>query len=96
MSILNAWLTRAPQAPVPQAPVVQDTRTPYERVRDNYHQLLDRFETRKQKLTNILEQTNTDLAECEAILVSLNAGLEALNMQIVEHNLLPDNFNNDN
>ena len=88
MSMLNKWL-------VSRAPVVQDMRTPYERVRDNYHQLLDRFETRKQKLTNILEQTKTDLAECEAILVSLNAGLEALNTQIVEHNLLPDNFNDD-
>lgn len=67
-----------------------DLRSPYERVRDNYDIMHERFYNRKRDLERILEQTKTDLAECEAILISLEAGRNALNEQIVERGLLSD------
>jgi hypothetical protein len=65
-----------------------DTRSPFEKVRDNYDTLILQFEDRKVRLERILEQAKTDLSECEAILLSLDAGRTALNGQIVERGLL--------
>ena len=67
-----------------------DLRTPYERVRDNYNVMHERFSNRKRDLERILEQAKTDLAECEAILFSLEAGRDALSEQIIERGLLSD------
>jgi len=75
---------------IEQKPQQVDLRTPYERVRDNYDVMHERFYNRKRDLERVLEQAKTDLAECDAILISLEAGRNALNEQIVERGLLVD------
>lgn len=65
-----------------------DTRSPFERIRDNYDLLHQKYSDRRVQLERYLEQLKTDLSECEAIIISLEAGRQALNSQIVERGLL--------
>lgn len=65
-----------------------DTRSPFERIRDNYDLLHQKYSDRRTQLERQLEQMKTDLSECEAIILSLEAGRQALNNQIVERGLL--------
>lgn len=65
-----------------------DTRSPFERIRDNYDHLHTKYSDRRVQLERQLEQMKTDLSECEAIILSLEAGRQALNSQIVERGLL--------
>lgn len=65
-----------------------DTRSPFERIRDNYDNLHTKYSDRRVQLERQLEQMKTDLSECEAIILSLEAGRQALNNQIVERGLL--------
>lgn len=94
MSFIKGLLTGATEDAQSYEPVVirpqqsNDTRSPFERIRDNYDNLHQRYSDRRVQLERQLEQTKTDLSECEAIILSLEAGRQALNNQIVERGLL--------
>lgn len=68
--------------------VITDTRSPFERIRDNYESMQEKYECRLEQLNKQLEQLKTDISECEAIIVSLSAGRSALSNEIVERGLL--------